>query len=280
MKPLTYAERYPKIRTCQCGVSYEVRYCTTAGITVPLTSACPACTQKAIAQEQAADAEKQRLDIIQRRETQRQLSGIPANLWEKRIDNFESGWQDKALKTCKAYAENFPVGCRPKGYRSLLLYSAKDNPGTGKSHLSAAIMHRILDRWVDGNTRCQRLLFVSEPELFLDIRNTYSFDRKEVQTKDDESDIIKKLIWADLLVLDDVGKVNTNNRDFVEKTLFTIIYGRYSNELPMIISTNLKPEALEKYTGKPAFDRLFQMVKGEYLVMDGKSYRRKGLDTK
>ena len=74
----------------------------------------------------------------------RQRSGIPEGLINRTFDNFEAGWQDKALKVCRKYAEGFKLE-EPIGYRSLILYSP--SPGVGKTHLVVAIANYIIDHW-------------------------------------------------------------------------------------------------------------------------------------
>ena len=149
--------------------------------------------------------------------------------------------------------------------------------GVGKTHLSAAICHRILDRWT-GKNHCPRIVFLSEPELFRRIQATYSLTREESKIRESEDDIIKSIICADIVVLDDVGKEPRKDMQFVRRTLFAIINSRYNFCLPLVITANLDPGQLKEHLDEPpteaSFNRLWEMTQGESVRMDGRSYRK------
>jgi len=214
-------------------------------------------------------------EVARIKRQRRESSGIPPKFMYSDFSSFEKGWQDKALKLCVAYAEDFPVDRYPRGYQSLYFWST-ESWGTGKTHLASAICHRIYDRWDGtGNKGCPRIIFLSEPELFRRIQATYSFTREESQVRESEDDIIKGIIGADLVVLDDVGKEKRLKPEFVQRTLFSLIDGRYKAELPLIITANLDPAGLKEHLESASFDRVWEMVEGKSIHMDGKSFRRK-----
>ena len=93
--------------------------------------------------------------------------------------------------------------------------------------------------------------------------------------RESEDDIIKGIIGADLVVLDDVGKEKRLKPDFVQRTLFSLIDGRYKNQLPLIITANLDPAGLKEHLESASFDRIFEMIQGTTVRMDGRSFRRK-----
>ncbi len=246
---------------------------------------CPSCAKQVYDEEVAKEEATRQAEIAKVRRQRRESSGIPPKFMSSDFSTFEKGWQDKALKFCKTYAEAFPIDRYPRGYQSLYLWASgvPINPGgngTGKSHLSAAICHRILDRWTGNEKKgCPRIIFLSEPELFDQIQATYSFSQQEKQLRESESDIIKRIVGADLVVLDDVGKEVRQKSDFVHKTLFKIINGRYDERLPMIITANLDPAGLHQHLdelpAEASFGRFYdEMSRGNHYRMDGKSYRR------
>ncbi|HUV46156.1 MAG TPA: hypothetical protein VMW45_03705 [Dehalococcoidia bacterium] len=269
----------------QCPNEYEPRYYDVLGSHILVGQGlCPDCAQKAYDDEVAKEKAAQQASIMGVRRQRRQDCGIPTKFMNQDFSTFEKGWQDKAFKLCWEYAEAFPVDRRPTGYRSLYLWASgnKDNPsgnGTGKSHLSYAIAHRILDRWTGENDKaCPRIICLREQELFRQIQATYSFTQEEKQMRESEDDIIKQIIYADLVVIDDVGKEVRANSDFVRKVLFSIINGRYDADLPLIITANLSPTQLKAHLDKPpteaSYSRFLEMTKKQSVLMDGRSYRR------
>lgn len=274
-------------RNCdQCGNEYEPQYYDVLGSHILVGQGnCPVCNQKEYDAEVAKENAALQASIMATRRKRRQECGIPSKFMNQDFSTFEKGWQDEAYKKCWNYAGSFPVDHRPTGYPSLYLWASgnKENPsgnGTGKSHLSYAIVHRILDRWTGENDRgCLRVICLREQDLFRQIQATYSFTPEEKMMRESEDDIIKSIIYADLVVIDDVGKEVRANSDFVRKILFAIINGRYDQNLPLIITANLAPAQLKVHLDKPpteaSYSRFLEMTKRQSVVMDGRSYRRK-----
>ena len=238
---------------------------------------CPDCSAKKLADDEAAELLAKTASMDRMRRERRKTCGIPPKYLTQDFSSFKPNWQDKARTHCWDYAENFPItGKRPKGYKSLYLWSAT-SWGTGKTHLACAIIHRILDRWQDDALRCPRMMFISEPDLFRRIQATYSYSQEEQRIRESESDIINSITTADLVVLDDVGKEPRTDMRFVRRTLFGIINGRYDNHLPLIITANLNPTDLKTHLDEPpteaSFNRFIEMSQGVSIRMDGKSYR-------
>ena len=182
---------------------------------------CPDCLAK-YEEEKAAEEKSQReIEVNNTRQDSIKSSGIPPKFLTEGFSSFNKGWQDKALKFCKKYADDFPIDKRPEEYPSLYLWSAK-SWGVGKTHLSCAIAHRIFTRWTGEGRSCPRIYFISEPDLFRQIQATYSFNREDQQARESEDDIMRRLTFCDLLILDDVGKETRAKPDFVRKILFTI----------------------------------------------------------
>jgi len=271
-------------RVCRkCQQPYEAQYWDIGGMLKTKIlrgdGYCVTCAKQVYDEEVAKEEAARLAEIAGIRRKRRESSRIPPKFKDSDFSTFEKGWQDNAYQRCWDYAAGFPIDKRPIGYRSLYLWST-ESWGTGKTHLASAICHRIYDRWDGkGNKACPRIIFLSEPELFRRIQATYSFTREESQLRESEDDIIKSIVYADLVVLDDVGKEPRKDMQFVRKTLFAIINGRYDQKLPMIITANLKPEQLNKHldgTGEASFGRFYdEMCGGKSTRMDGKSYRRK-----
>ena len=82
-----------------------------------------------------------------------------------------------------------------------------------------------------------------------DIRATFN-DR----SGESEAHILREVIGADLLVLDEVGA--TKQSEFELATLFSIINGRYEQCRPTIIVSNLSPAELNDAIGARCVDRI------------------------
>jgi len=83
------------------------------------------------------------------------------------------------------------------------------------------------------------------------IRATY--DRTSEQS---ESQILSSLISPSLLVLDEIGVSKEKPSDFELTTLFAIINGRYEEQRPTVIVSNLDAKTLPAAIGERCADRL------------------------
>jgi DNA replication protein DnaC len=84
-------------------------------------------------------------------------------------------------------------------------------------------------------------LFVSFPELLAEIRDTYDNTEKR------ESEVMKKYLDANLLVLDDF--LSTRPTDWVIDILYYLINHRFEYLKKTIITCNMSLEELEKRMG-------------------------------
>ncbi len=264
-----------EVRMCtKCQQEYEARVANVLGVRLIFGQGmCPICEKKEY-NAMVVKEESARLSEVARvRRLHRDQSGIPPLFMNQDFSTFLKGWQDKALKRCQQYAESFPVDRYPRGYESLYLWSS-ETWGTGKTHLACAIIHRVLDRWTGKEDKgCPRVIFLSEPDLFRRIQATYSFTREESKVRESEDDIIRSVVYADLVVLDDVGKEKRADARFIQRTMFSIIDSRYKNQLPIVITANLNPDGLKEHLESASFDRVWEMAGGKSTRMDGKSFR-------
>ncbi len=174
-------------------------------------------------------------------------AAIPRRFQNKTFDNFESERFPTAYKVCRDYVINYKKNIDEGN--SLFLVGGV---GTGKTHLAYAILQNLVRRGVAG-------LASTVPELMSDLRPG-SESRGGINT----------LKTIELLVLDDLGSQKIS--DWVTEQLFIIINARYSNMLPIIVTSNVFPEQLESIPGwKRIVDRLLEMC--SFVKMQGESYR-------
>jgi DNA replication protein DnaC len=132
---------------------------------------------------------------------------------------------EKALQLAREYAERFEL----YGGESLLIWG---DPGNGKSHLAAAVCHKLKERG-------KIPVFQTMTELLERIRATFGR-----QAKEHEREIMTALQDCDLLVLDDLGAEKVS--DWTLDVLFRIIDGRYRAKKPTLFTTNFSPTELLK----------------------------------
>ena len=131
------------------------------------------------------------------------------------------------LKLCKEYALNF----HPKNSENLLFMGKS---GLGKTHLSLSIVNELIRKDFD-------VLYCSSYNLFSKMENEYF--------KLNSDDTYNYAVSCDLLVIDDLGGEFAT--PFVQSLIYNIINTRLLASKPVIISTNLNIDEIEKrYTAR------------------------------
>ena len=122
----------------------------------------------------------------------------------------------------RSYAETFP-----KGAKSLIMLG---KTGLGKTHLSLAVVNRLLDRGFN--------VYYDSAQGILDRLEKDHFNRNY---QDDE--LQEDLYKSDLLVIDDLGTEMVTS--FTLSALYQLVNERINDGLPTLFSTNLTPAELE-----------------------------------
>jgi DNA replication protein DnaC len=138
-------------------------------------------------------------------------------------------------------------------------------PGVGKTHLAVAVLRQIVQ------TSGARGLFYDTRDLLRVIRSTY-----DPSIRTTEVEVLRPVMTADLLVLDDLGAEKTS--EWVEETMNLIVNTRYNERRMTIFTSNYldipddtDPNSLLFRIGHRMRSRLHEMC--DFIEMDGADYR-------
>jgi DNA replication protein DnaC len=214
---------------------------------------CQACDADRKAQE-AAEAKA----VHQAREAKRLeeaigSAGIPLRFRQRTFDAFVAATdpQRRALAIARKFADELPNDRRGAG----LIFAGL--PGTGKSHLAAAVMLRHAGRMSMQYVTCMGLIRA--------VRDTWRKDGDR-----SEREVIRMLgDEVRLLVIDEVGVQNGSDNE--QNIIFEVLDKRYSGMLPTILLTNQDKDGFKSFVGERVFDRLIETSR--WVAFDWASYR-------
>lgn len=226
-------------RTCPTHGKYTARLFRVTTNGPWLGGGCSVCAKEKEAQEfsrKAAQAERQRQARI---ESMIQRSGIPTRFKDRTIDNYEAvdSGEHHAKEVSAWFASTWPE--RLVAGTSMIFVGS---PGTGKTHLAAAIGNHLLRQGVS-------VLFTTASDAMRQIKSTYDKDASM-----SEAHAIEIYTSPRLLIIDEVH-VQTGS-DHERRLMFEIVNRRYENVLPSIIMSNLAFEKLQEFLGDRIVDRL------------------------
>src|SRR3954463_8868391 len=122
------------------------------------------------------------------------------------------------LLAVKNFVRDFPNDSRP----GLLLIG---QPGSGKTHLAAAALHKIIEKGFEG-------LFCDYQNLLDRIRSGY-----DATSNSSDKEAYRIALDAEVLLLDDLGAHRVT--DWVEDTITSIVTHRCNHRHALIATTNL-----------------------------------------
>lgn len=184
---------------------------------------------------------------------------IPKRYQHCTLENFTAYNESlqHAQAAARRVAEAFPAVTH-----GLLL---EGQPGVGKTHLAVAVLKQVIQ--AAGARGC----FYDTRDLLRIIRSTY-----DPSIRTTELQVLRPVMTADLLVLDDLGAEKTS--EWVDETMNLIVNTRYNERRLTIFTSNYldipddsDPNSLLFRIGFRMRSRLHEMC--EFLQLDGADYR-------
>ncbi len=186
---------------------------------------------------------------------------IPRRYAHCEFSNFETHTdsQREAHRRATRLVDQFPVVDR-----GLLFYG---DIGVGKTHLAVALLKESVRR------KGARAVFYETRDLLKLVRDTYNND-----VAMSELDVLRPVMEADLLVLDDLGAEKKS--PWVEETLGLVVNTRYSERRATVFTTNLldidntEPNSIAFQLGLRIRSRLLEMC--DWVKIDSHDTREVG----
>lgn len=211
---------------------------------------CPACAKDAYAESERLrleEEDRQAKDALRRR------SGLVGRFLECTFDSYNASTpeQKRVLSVCRTFVADLKRGQWP----GLWLIGP---PGTGKSHLGAAVVNELIEaRRIGGH-------MTTAHDMVRSLRATWRRDSPRR-----EEDVLRELSTVPVLILDEIGITAASESEAVQ--MFEVLDKRYQLQRPVIVLSNLTVPEIRRALGDRLYDRLREGA--QVLACDWSSYR-------
>jgi len=218
-------------------------------------SVCPACEQDRRDAEVLHDMQIGLEQDKAKHKAMLDAAAIPQRFIGRDFENFsaQTDGQRRALTVSRDFAESFPEH-RRKG--SGLIFAGL--PGTGKSHLAAAILQVAM---LGGKNA---VAYTTCLDMIRSVRDTWRRDSVRSETQ-----VLNHLQGLDLLAIDEVGV--QYGTDGEQTILFDVLDRRYREMKPTILLTNQDSDGFKGFIGERTYDRLKETTR--WVAFDWPSHR-------
>ena len=146
-------------------------------------------------------------------------------------------------ETCTKYLKNWEK-IKPLG----LGYYFWGNVGAGKTYTAAILANELMKR------HFVEVLFLKMPEAVARIKKTFGSDKQNP-----DKNMFEKMREVEMLILDDLGIEKVS--DWLADKIYQVVEHRYSNNLPMIITSNQSLDDLAKIYREQVSSRITEKTK-------------------
>jgi DNA replication protein DnaC len=203
---------------------------------------CPACVERAEAEDARLEREREAQEIAQRVEARRRASGLPPQLRGHTWQDLSADTPPGVLAAAKAWAAGEIAGLVLGG-----------PVGVGKTYVASVAAEAWLDRGP--------LRWFSVPVLFARLGLAFADDGRQ--------DALDVLSGRTALVLDDIDKARPSQ--YAAEQLFCAIDTRVTHGAQLLVTTNLELDELADRYGPAIVSRLAGYC--EAFAMDGPDRR-------
>lgn len=161
-------------------------------------------------------------------------AGIPARYQGCTLDNFnherpepDGAELHAALSRCRRYVDDFLTPDGGFEHRGLLF---EGPAGVGKTHLAVGVLKALIEGYR------ARGRFVDCTDLIHSVQATF-----EIGAERTKNEILRPVIDAEVLVLDDLGAQKSS--EWTQEIFYLILNKRYLRKAPTIVTTNRRLEA-------------------------------------
>lgn len=180
----------------------------------------------------------------------KESSNLGERFLNRTFTSFEKRRDPSAFERAAAYANRDTLFSDANN--SLLFIGS---PGTGKTHLAAAIANRLVE--------------IGIPARFGTFQAHLDNIKKEFDTSGQRR-YLDEIRGVPMLVIDDLGQ--ERRTDWTKSVLYDVVNYRYEHLLPMVMTTNLRPDDFANYCGTAVWSRLYEMC--DTIMMNGADYRQ------
>lgn len=219
-----------------CGVCHEPKQQRVEWLDGEMRIVPAAC--QCVRERQKAEQEKREFEQFQLSVyAMQEKYGLTDTAYRNTAFDRDDGANAEASEICHRYVDTWGQ-MRENGFGMLLFGSV----GTGKSFLAYSVVNELLKRKVRATvTNIPRILNV-------------------LQNAKDRQEVVDHLRYFELLVIDDLGAERESG--YAAEQVFSIIDSRAKDKLPLIVTTNLTMEEIEKPSSmqyKRIYDRVLEL---------------------
>lgn len=225
--------------------------------TVVVGDTCPQCMSLNFAWAAQDNADRQARESAREIAEKLRLANIPEGFRNATFENYYPGSRlaGDVVANLIGYADHFDKMIAQTPAQGVLLTGT---PGSGKTHLACATLHRLAGRGYSVG-------YASIPSLLLALQ-----DARSGSSRRGVSSLLAETTAPDFAVLDELGIASERDVDY--QLVFALIDERYAHNRPTLLISNFSHDQLVDKFGPRLIERV-RGKKGAYVRCTWPSYR-------